>query len=632
MNTPNALLKFVAKAVLNAIGGGVVGDFVVEVLPTVANDVWEWWGRKRSPAERRAELEALAKAPQDEVQQAVAAAVAEGFPDKPPEVRRALESYLSQIPAVLRQSMRRPADPTGTTVPPNFTFGRAEDLLQFLPSKPPRFKPGDRPLAPAPWELVELLGVGGFGEVWKAKHTFLVSRKPVALKFCLNKTAADALRNEADLLDRVMVQGEQFGFVPLLQTYMDADPPCLEYEYIAGCDLAALIREWQRTRGGAPARQAASLVLDLANFIGFAHRLDPAVVHRDLKPANILVERSQGKVTFRIADFGIGGLASKQAVEQSLLRTSRGLILCTAVRGAYTPLYCSPQQMRGEAPDPRDDVHALGVIWYQLLTGDLTAGAQADWRDELEDQQVPEEMVQLLGTCLAARAERRPADGAALAEQLEALLGRQPSVQLAEREKSKPLGEDRYGKVLADLQQALARLKPGQKTYDEIVACRVPILKEYGRIFSPEHIPGITKEEFTSFLYFKNNRHWNGLYRQGLKAASNMANLRQALEILLDESKPIRQRFPQALDMVTGMGKGLATAILTVAYPEQYGVWNNTSEAALREVGLWENLSRGEGVGGRYEWLNKLLSQLIRDLNTNFWTLDALWWFLLEEA
>ncbi len=55
-----------------------------------------------------------------------------------------------------------------------------------------------------------------------------------------------------------------------------------------------------------------------------------------------------------------------------------------------------------------------------------------------------------------------------------------------------------------------------------------------------------------------------------------------------------------------GFGKGIATGILTVAYPEQFGVWNNTSEAALRQVGLWPNLLKGEGIGGRYEKINNL--------------------------
>jgi hypothetical protein len=190
--------------------------------------------------------------------------------------------------------------------------------------------------------------------------------------------------------------------------------------------------------------------------------------------------------------------------------------------------------------------------------------------------------------------------------------------------------EASYTKVLGDLRGLLARFKPGQKIYDDVVAPREQVFAKYRPIFSCDHIPSLSRDEFTSFLYFENNRHWSGLNRRGVGAAANMDTLRQALGVLLDEGMPIRERFPEALDMVTGLGKGIATGILTVAYPDKYGVWNNTSEAALRQVGLWPSPEKGEGIGGRYEKVNNLLLRLSSDLGTDLWTLDALWWFLLE--
>src|SRR5947207_13745750 len=83
MATPLAFLKFVAKAVLNAVGGGVAGDFVVEVLPEVARDVWRRGANESSPEAVRAEVEALATLPRDAAAryaEAVAAEVAAGRP------------------------------------------------------------------------------------------------------------------------------------------------------------------------------------------------------------------------------------------------------------------------------------------------------------------------------------------------------------------------------------------------------------------------------------------------------------------------------------------------------------------------------------------------------------------------
>ena len=253
---------------------------------------------------------------------------------------------------------------------------RAEDLLAFLP-RPPRFTAGNRPLPGVDWELVELLGVGGFGEVWKARNPRFDSIPPVALKFCLDPAARDRLlTHEGAVLNQVMHEGAKIsGVVRLLHTYLSADPPCLAYELVAGGDLAGLMYKLQKGKDGLTAAQAGAILYRLARTMGQVHHLHPPIVHRDLKPANILVQRLDGgNVHFRIADFGIGGVASSQAIEQAR-KTSSGQFMGTALLGSHTPLYASPEQMAGRPPDPRDDVHALGVIWYQLLVGDLSRGA-----------------------------------------------------------------------------------------------------------------------------------------------------------------------------------------------------------------------------------------------------------------
>jgi hypothetical protein len=180
--------------------------------------------------------------------------------------------------------------------------------------------------------------------------------------------------------------------------------------------------------------------------------------------------------------------------------------------------------------------------------------------------------------------------------------------------------ETKYNTSLGDLQSALTRFKSGQKDYDELVSTREQVFALYRPIFSPEHIPSLTSDEFKSFLYPKNNHHWTSLYRPGLGVASDIDKLRAALAVLLNENRPIRERFPEALRMVTGFGKAIATAILTVAYPDKYGVWNGVSEAALRRLGLWP--------GGRYEEINTVLLRLSSDLKIDLWTLDGLmWWY-----
>jgi serine/threonine protein kinase len=405
---------------LRALAGAVpFGTVVYDVAAGAA----ERFRRYQDDEEARATLEEAR-----EEAMAVAAEVCAGQPEP---VRARVAAYLVQVPSLLRQTLKRPADPSGLSLPLSLSLVRAEDWLAFLPARLPHFRPGDRPAGVGDWEVVELLGVGGFGEVWKARHRFFDGIAPVALKFCLDAAARERLlKHEAGVLNRMMRSGRHPGIVPLLDAYLAADPPCLKYEYVEGGNLSGLVREWQPLSVARRWRPATEVVARLAAVVGTAHRLDPPIVHRDLKPANVLVGRAAGSdLVLRVTDFGIGGVAALPALcESRQVTTLRGEVLGTTLRGAHTPLYASPQQMRGDPPDVRDDVHALGVLWYQLLTGDLGSGAPTGlWGDELEEAGLSRDLVRLLGACVAARPERRPEDAAVLAAQLAPLLDRAPA-------------------------------------------------------------------------------------------------------------------------------------------------------------------------------------------------------------
>jgi hypothetical protein len=181
--------------------------------------------------------------------------------------------------------------------------------------------------------------------------------------------------------------------------------------------------------------------------------------------------------------------------------------------------------------------------------------------------------------------------------------------------------------VIGKLREAVVGLKKS-KIYSEIVEPREEVLEHFQPIFSPSHIPEITEEEFRSFLVFKNNRHWTGLNRQGPRICSDMEKLRDALSILVDESKPIAGRLDAAYNMISGVGQNIATAILLVIQPDLYGVWNSRSEFHLIQFGIWPKMNRGESFGKRYEKVNQILLQLRDALKVDLWTLDSLWWYL----
>ena len=426
MRTPLVLLKAIGKAVLNCVGGGVLGDILIDALPEIADNAWNEWSKEKDVKERRAELEAVAQATGEQLAEAVKEVVREVAAGASPDVRELLTGYLRQVPAEIRRTLRRPADPTGTTVPAGLVLRKGNDLLPFLPTRVSRFKPGERPLAGVNLVLDEFLGAGGFGEVWRARNPDFEGFAPVALKFCLDpQTSKRLLTHQARVDAQVLKQGRHPGIVELQATYLSADPPCLQYEYVEGGDLAGLIQEWHRQPEKPTAIQAAKVVQRLSEIVGHAHRLKPSVVHRDLKPSNILTRRAgnDGAIQFKIADFGIGAVVSDQIIRVANQGISAGARMMSLVRGSCTPLYASPDQTRGADPDPRDDVHALGVIWYQIMTGDLTEGFPRGigWMEDLSKQGMPTPMLELLGSCFE-KPNRSPADAGILAERLGAIL------------------------------------------------------------------------------------------------------------------------------------------------------------------------------------------------------------------
>lgn len=181
--------------------------------------------------------------------------------------------------------------------------------------------------------------------------------------------------------------------------------------------------------------------------------------------------------------------------------------------------------------------------------------------------------------------------------------------------------------VIGKLRKASASLKDSDIN-KQIVEPKDDVLARFQPLFAPEHVPNITEEEFRSFLVLENNRHWSGLHRHGPRLCTDMNRLRDALAILVDEAQPVAERLNRTIEMVSGMGKNLATAILLVTQPNQYGVWNNRSEANMKRLGIWPEFDRGEPFGNRYVKVNKILLKLRDALQTDLWTLDALWYYL----
>ncbi|OWK43864.1 serine/threonine-protein kinase [Fimbriiglobus ruber] len=331
-------------------------------------------------------------------------------------VDRAVE-YLTAVPrAVNRALVPDPARGGCRSLPPSISLEDERSLLQLLPEDVPPY-PSATDLAGTPYRLVELLGSGGFGAVYRATSPSL-QHLPLAIKFCLDRSLVPTLHQERSNLERLMrAGGRGAGHVVRLYGYdLDHPTPYLVYEYVAGGDLTHHLAVRRATLGRLPdAAEVLGWVAQLVDGLAFAHRA--GVVHRDLKPANVLVD--DGKL--KLADFGIGGATATRAAAAARSRVGPSTMdylsladQASLFRGAGTPLYMSPEQRKGANPDPRHDLYALGVVWYQLLAGDVSKELHHGWAKELRVRfGVPPEHIALLERCVGWF-DDRPANAAEL--------------------------------------------------------------------------------------------------------------------------------------------------------------------------------------------------------------------------
>ena len=416
------LLASIVRALQDAIAQPVVETRRRALSVAVADGAWAIWTRDSTPESLRLDFLALLQSDEKNLTDALATA-AQAVNDEAARAR--IFAYLRCFATALRRVFFAPlAERAGAF--DGLAVRCAEELLPFLPTDVPRFRRHDRPLPGAAWELDELMGVSDLGELWRARRESGADAASAAIKFCTDPTVLHRLQShEATALERYAFYGRHSGLVPLTEIYLEADPPCLVYEFVDGPDLAAIIHAFHRQPERSPATAfawSAALLFELSGIMAFAHRMMPPLVHQDLKPSNVKVQRrADGRSSLRLTDFGIGSLSSSQGVALARIPKTRGEILAKSLAGSYTPHYASPQQLAGAAPDPRDDVYALGVIWYQMITGNLAAGKPEglEWTHRLHKLGMNADLIELLASCLEENQEDRPADAGDLATRLE---------------------------------------------------------------------------------------------------------------------------------------------------------------------------------------------------------------------
>ncbi len=258
-----------------------------------------------------------------------------------------------------------------------------------------------------PYELIERIGAGGMGEVYRARDTRL--GREVAVKVLPGEFASDP-----DRARRFEVEARAASALnhPSILTVHDVGNedgvPYLVTELLEGESLHQVL-----ARGPLPVREAVSLGMQAARALAAAH--EKAIVHRDLKPQNLFLTRD-GRL--KILDFGLARIRSNQAsAEDSGVSTAVGHTEPGTMLG--TVGYMSPEQVRGLPTDERTDIFALGATLYEMLVGEKAFGRStaADTLSAIlkEDPtpigelhpEVPEAVRRVVERCLAKQPDDR---------------------------------------------------------------------------------------------------------------------------------------------------------------------------------------------------------------------------------
>jgi len=278
------------------------------------------------------------------------------------------------------------------------------------------------------YQILAKVGQGGMGAVYKAMHVHFNELR--ALKVISPELASDATFVRRFEQEAVMTRKLQHPNAVRVEDIDHAENghPFIVMEYIEGRNLKDVIEQ----EAPLAVRRVCSIVKQVAAALDAAHAL--GIVHRDIKPANLALVRSD-KVGLRgeqakVFDFGIAKLkedhfgGTKAHPLSHLTLTGTGVVV-------GTPAYMSPEQakgLRGDQLDGRSDLYSLGIVAYQLLTGDLPLKADSTVEqlmaqintqpkpihDSWPELEIPDEVATVVMRCLEKNRELRPASGHAL--------------------------------------------------------------------------------------------------------------------------------------------------------------------------------------------------------------------------
>lgn len=207
------------------------------------------------------------------------------------------------------------------------------------------------------YEIVSVLGEGGMGLVYKARHRLMnrfVAVKVIRSELVSNTTLTQRFRKEALAVSQLkhpnIVMVYDYGVT-------DDEIPYLVMDYLEGFSLAEMINKYHKV----PVDTAVEIFFQACYALAHAH--EKGIIHRDFKSSNMMICDQDGRMQVKVVDFGMAKLMRPSEDSQQMMElTQSGEVF-------GSPLYMSPEQCRGQSLDQRSDIYSLACVMYYALTG-----------------------------------------------------------------------------------------------------------------------------------------------------------------------------------------------------------------------------------------------------------------------
>ena len=380
------------------------------------------------------------------------------------------------------------------------------------------------------YKVEELLGMGGMGVVYRALDTKL--HRPVALKLLKPELVADPIRKS-----RFLVEAQSAAAVthPAIASIYDIDEAdgtmFIAMEFIEGRTVGRLIAEGELDLQG-----AVEIGHQIAEGLARAH--EAKIIHRDIKSDNIMVTRDGHA---KLLDFGLAKLLDPDLTEEDIpaevsrtLTRERVHTIAGTIMG--TTNYMSPEQARGRAVDSRSDIFSLGVVLYEMVTGELpfSRGTGLDTMHAIVFEEakpvtslrrnLPPQVHLIISRCLRKRPEDRYPDAGRLADDLKRL---EQQIETG-TSLSLPAGE----RIKAWLESVKSSVPLGNKGL--IILAAVLVLAfvmlftrvQWGSLIGPAFLA------LFSYRFFRNRKR-----RKLSDFAKKIARLREVKSVIIQEDR-----------------------------------------------------------------------------------------------